>query len=44
MCDVSNRILFKHPLTLLDALGALTKGQRQTGGQGLFDPKENLES
>jgi P-loop containing NTP hydrolase pore-1/C-terminal domain on Strawberry notch homologue len=28
----------------LDALGALTKGQRQTGGQGLFDPKDNLES
>jgi len=28
----------------LDALGALTRGQRQTGGQGLFDPKDNLES
>ncbi|MCU0567195.1 MAG: strawberry notch family protein [Oculatellaceae cyanobacterium Prado106] len=28
----------------LDTLGALTKGQRQTGGQGLFDPKDNLES
>lgn len=28
----------------LDALGALTKGQRQTGGQGLFRPQDNLES
>jgi hypothetical protein len=28
----------------LDALGALTRGQRQTGGQGLFDPADNLES
>jgi len=28
----------------LDALGALTRGQRQTGGQGLFDQKDNLES
>jgi P-loop containing NTP hydrolase pore-1/C-terminal domain on Strawberry notch homologue len=28
----------------LDALGALTRGSRQTGGQGLFDPKDNLES
>ncbi|MDB9529551.1 strawberry notch family protein [Oscillatoria sp. CS-180] len=28
----------------LDALGALTRGQRQTGGQGLFDSKDNLES
>lgn len=28
----------------LDALGALTRGQRQTGGQGMFDPKDNLES
>jgi hypothetical protein len=28
----------------LDALGALTKGQRQTGGQGLFQAKDNLES
>jgi hypothetical protein len=28
----------------LDALGALTRGQRQTGGQGLFDAKDNLES
>ena len=28
----------------LDSLGALTRGQRQTGGQGLFDPKDNLES
>ena len=28
----------------LDALGALTRGQRQTGGQGLFDPRDNLES
>jgi len=25
-------------------LGALTRGQRQTGGQGLFDPRDNLES
>src|SRR3546814_6159079 len=25
-------------------LGALTRGQRQTGGQGLFDPADNLES
>jgi P-loop containing NTP hydrolase pore-1/C-terminal domain on Strawberry notch homologue len=28
----------------LDTLGALTRGQRQTGGQGLFDAKDNLES
>ena len=28
----------------LDALGALTRGQRQTGGQGLFDPADNLQS
>ncbi len=28
----------------LDSLGALTRGQRQTGGQGLFDPGDNLES
>jgi hypothetical protein len=28
----------------LDALGALTRGQRQTGGQNLFDPTDNLES
>lgn len=28
----------------LDSLGALTRGQRQTGGQNLFDPMDNLES
>jgi hypothetical protein len=28
----------------LDSLGALTRGQRQTGGQGLFDASDNLES
>lgn len=28
----------------LDSLGALTKGQRQTGGNGLFRPEDNLES
>lgn len=28
----------------LDALGALTKGERQTGGQGLFRAEDNLES
>ena len=28
----------------LDQLGALTKGQRQTGSQGLFDASDNLES
>ena len=28
----------------LDQLGALTKGQRQTGSQGLFNAKDNLES
>ncbi|MDW9658546.1 methylase [Sinorhizobium meliloti] len=28
----------------LDTLGAITKGQRQTGGQGLFRPDDNLES
>ncbi|MGN6424254.1 MAG: strawberry notch-like NTP hydrolase domain-containing protein [Asticcacaulis sp.] len=28
----------------LDTLGALTRGQRQTGGQGLFRPEDNLES
>jgi len=27
----------------LDQLGALTKGQRQTGSQGLFSEKDNLE-
>ena len=28
----------------LDSLGALTRGQRQTGGQGMFDASDNLES
>jgi len=28
----------------MNALGALTKGARQTGGQGLFNPKDDLES
>src|SRR3546814_16609834 len=28
----------------LDSLGALTRGQRQTGGQNLFDPAGHLES
>src|SRR6187455_2030749 len=28
----------------LDTLGAMTKGQRQTGGQGLFRADDNLES
>ncbi|MEM9215660.1 MAG: strawberry notch family protein [Cyanobacteria bacterium P01_F01_bin.150] len=28
----------------LDSLGALTRGQRQTGGQGLFSSRDNLES
>ncbi|MFM2278141.1 MAG: hypothetical protein RLZZ444_372 [Pseudomonadota bacterium] len=28
----------------LDSLGALTRGQRQTGGQNLFDAADNLES
>jgi hypothetical protein len=28
----------------LDTLGAITRGQRQTGGQGLFRPRDNLES
>lgn len=28
----------------LDQLGALTKGQRQTGGQGFFSARDNLES
>ena len=28
----------------LDSLGALTRGKRQTGGQNLFDPADNLES
>ena len=28
----------------LDSLGALTRGQRQTGGHNLFDPADNLES
>ena len=28
----------------LDTLGALTRGQRQTGGQGLFRAEDNLES
>lgn len=28
----------------LDSLGALTRGQRQTGGQNMFDPADNLES
>ncbi|KOX43850.1 methylase [Streptomyces purpurogeneiscleroticus] len=27
----------------LDTLGAITRGQRQTGGQGLFRPDDNLE-
>ncbi|MFZ2870984.1 strawberry notch family protein, partial [Zavarzinia sp.] len=28
----------------LDTLGAITRGQRQTGGQGMFRPEDNLES
>ncbi|KRB29847.1 methylase [Mesorhizobium sp. Root695] len=28
----------------LDTLGAITRGQRQTGGHGLFRPDDNLES
>ncbi len=28
----------------LDSLGAITRGQRQTGGQGFFRPEDNLES
>lgn len=28
----------------LDTSGAVTRGQRQTGGQGLFRPEDNLES
>ncbi|MCO6385357.1 bifunctional class I SAM-dependent methyltransferase/DEAD/DEAH box helicase [Oceanicola sp. 502str15] len=28
----------------LDQLGALTKGQRETGAQGMFRPEDNLES
>ncbi len=28
----------------LDTLGAITRGERQTGGQGLFRPEDNLES
>jgi hypothetical protein len=28
----------------LDQLGALTKGQRETGGQGFFSARDNLES
>lgn len=28
----------------LDSLGALTRGQRQTGGNGIFSNKDNLES
>jgi predicted RNA methylase len=28
----------------LDSLGAITRGQRQTGGQGLFRVQDNLES
>ena len=28
----------------LDSLGAITRGQRQTGGQGMFRPEDNLES
>ncbi|SDR44621.1 C-terminal domain on Strawberry notch homologue [Rhizobiales bacterium GAS113] len=28
----------------LDTLGAITRGQRQTGGQDLFRPEDNLES
>src|SRR5260370_366655 len=32
------------PIARLDTLGAITRGQRQTGGQGLFRPEDNLES
>jgi predicted RNA methylase len=28
----------------LDSLGAITRGQRQTGGQNMFRPQDNLES
>jgi predicted RNA methylase len=34
----------KPPARRLDTLGAITKGQRQTGGQGLFRADDNLES
>src|SRR3546814_7367784 len=28
----------------LDSMGAITRGQRQTGGQNMFRPEDNLES
>src|SRR3546814_6239874 len=28
----------------MDSIGALTRGQSQTGGHNLFDPADNLES
>jgi hypothetical protein len=28
----------------LDTMGAITRGQRQTGGQNMFRPEDNLES
>src|SRR3546814_7261547 len=28
----------------LDSLGAMTRGQRQTGGQNMFRPEDNLRS
>ena len=43
--DLKGQILFISSIAKrLDQLGALTKGQRQTGSQGLFTAGENLEN
>lgn len=43
--DVRGELRFTSTIARrLDALGALTRGQRQTGGQNLFDPADNLET
>src|SRR3546814_10016656 len=43
--DVCSSDLFLSTIARrLDTLGAITRGQRQTGGQGLFRAEDNLES
>lgn len=43
--DVKGELRFISTISRrLDSLGALTRGQRQTGGQGMFRPEDNLES
>ncbi|HQB82241.1 MAG TPA: strawberry notch C-terminal domain-containing protein, partial [Candidatus Rifleibacterium sp.] len=43
--DVPAQVRFTSTIARrLDQLGALTRGQRQTGGQGIFQARDNLEN